>query len=226
MEFLEKAMSMFGGVGLESVRDKAQKEALDKFNKLCLEFALKLDASVGIERSETILKIVVQVAKHSDSAIADNFLRMLRQHSEAFEKKNPSFLELFPVKAKVPYEEMNSQTRASIWAYFSSLQKLAMAYQKANEDNPLEDLKNIKLDSMFGETLEEIREVLDRNNVDCKVMIKVIGEIFDKLPIDDLISQVPSGALPSELGVDLSELSQKKMKDQILKLLRSVFVTN
>ena len=224
MEMIEKMMGMFGGFGMKDVQDKNQKEALDKFNKMCLEFALKLDGAVGIERSETILKIVVQVAKHSDSAICDNFLRMLRTHGEMYKNKNPSFLELFPVKSKVEFKEMDSQTKASIWAYFASLKKLAEAYKKTVDENPLEDLKNIKMDALFGDTLDDIREVLRKNNVDCKKMVKVVGEIFDTLPIDDLVSQVPTGALPKELGVNLDDLKQNAMKDQIMKLLSSLFV--
>jgi len=223
MDLVEKMMGMFGGFGMKDVQDKSQKEALDKFNKMCLEFALKLDGSVGIEHSDRILKVVVQVAKHSDSSVCDNFLRMLRSRGELFEKKNPAFLELFPIKAKVDYEKMDSQTKGSIWAYMKSMKKLAEGYKKACSENPLEELKNIKLDGIFGETIAKVNDVLDKHKVDKSRMVKVIGEVFDCLPIDDLVSQVPSGALPSELGINLDEMKQEKMGDQLTKLLRNVF---
>lgn len=222
MDLVEKVMSAFGGFGMDAVKDKKQKETLDSFNKLCLEFALKLDGSVGIENSDTVLKVVVQVAKHSDSAICDNFLRMLKNRRELYEKKNPAFLALFPVKAKTEYEDMDRGTKASIWAYFKSLVAKAEAYDKACKENPLEDLKKVKLDGLFGGTISKIKAILQKHDVDKDKMITVIGEVFDALPIDSLVEQVPVGALPKELGVNLDELKQSKIKNQICTLLKNV----
>lgn len=222
MEMIEKLMSAFGGFGMDNVVDKNQKKALDDFNKLCLEFALKLDASVGIDKSDTILRVVVQVAKHSDSGVVDQFSRLLNSKRDLYEKKNPAFLELFPVHSKVEYDDMDSNTKASVWAYMDSLVKKADAYKMACKANPIEDLKKVKLDGIFGETLDDIREVFKKNNVDIKKMLKVTGEVFDCLPIDDLVSQIPAGALPQEIGFDPAELKQKKIKTQFIKLLSNV----
>ena len=221
---IEKVMSAFGGFGLDKVVDKNQKAALDEFNKLVLEFALKLDAAVGVHKSDTILKIVVQVAKHSDSGVCDQFIRMLKSKRELYDARNPAFLELFPVHAKVEYKDMDSNTKSNIWAYMESLTKKAEAYEKACKENPIEDLKKVKLDGLFGDTLDDIREVLEKNNVDLTKMISTIGEIFDCLPIDDLLSQIPMGALPKEMGVNINDLKQKEIKKQLLVFLTNVLV--
>ena len=220
---IEKLCSAFGGFGIDVKNDERQKKAIDSFNKLLLEFSLKLDSAVGIKNSKMVLPVVVSVTKASDSAIVDNYLRLLGSNEKLLKNRNPMFLGRFPVEAATPLKKMNPATQKSIWQYLDTLAERAKVYKEACESNPMRDLSKLKLDGLFGGTLIEIKQVLKRNEVDPKKLVRVIGEIVDCLPIDSVLEQIPDDPLPGGLT---SNMKQNDLREKLCNVLNHVLASD
>jgi hypothetical protein len=209
---LETLMSALGGAGMKLPTPSNTKKHIDDFNKTTLDLALKLDNAYGLQNAKTMLNSVVMMCKVSAPTMIDGYLKVTSKHGTLIEKKDKAFWTFFPLKINKDFDDIDKENQDALWRYAAKLNRISSRYKGACEENPVNSMGGLDMNSICGDSLTKLKRVLKKHGIEKKNFVAFATDVASIMPIEELMSALPTDMIPGIGDVNPSEMSEQVIK--------------
>lgn len=220
MNQLMNIMSSIGASGMQVESPEEVQKASHKFNKSLLAYTISLhNSSLGLEGGKDMLEKVKAAALANNNFLVEAFLQAHAIYRDRIESKDKSVFESLPIRPKKESSEIEDENMKILWMHLKKLRKNSLQYKMACSKSGHKSLGQLNIPDSITKSLDVVREILKKNNVDKKTFINVVVDLGKAVPgAIKMFEQF----LPNNMNLNTDNFSEDSMsfvKEKIEKYL-------
>jgi len=210
-------MGSIGAAGMDVETPTEVQDASHKFNKSLLAYTISLaNSSLGLFGGNDMLEKVKSVSLSNTNLLVDGFLQAHGMYAERIEKKDKSVFDDLPIRPSTPSEKISDENLQILWMHLKKLRKNSLKYKLACSKSGHKSLSQVNIPDSLSKSLETIRGILKKNNVDKKTFTNVVIDLAKSIPgIIKLFEQLLPANMKLDTGNCLSDESLDKIRNNV-----------